>query len=292
MNHVTLLKAQAAHSRDTLCKSLYQRLFAWVAAKVNTSIAVPKKDTKAVIGVLDIYGFEIFTKNGFEQFCINYCNEKLQQLFIELTLKSEQDEYTAEGIKWTPIVYFNNKVICDLVDAKSGGIVRTLEDEGNRPGDKSDATWLKSLNDACGKHDHLQIASGPGDKSIAQDAFVIKHYAGDVTYNIDGFLDKNTDTLFKDIARLMFKSSNPVMTECFPEVRRSFTCSVCSLVVLLGFYDVAGVEVRPYVSCYPIACLLGVPSLTGALINSVRTLEGDESTFSIANHKPCHTAMH
>ena len=62
--------------------------------------------------MLDIYGFEIFTKNGFEQFCINYCNEKLQQLFIELTLKTEQDEYVAEGVEWTPIEYFNNKVIC------------------------------------------------------------------------------------------------------------------------------------------------------------------------------------
>jgi myosin-1 len=86
---------KAASSRDTLCKAMYQRLFIWMCSRINQSIAVDPKDIKAVIGVLDIYGFEIFQQNSFEQFCINYCNEKLQQLFIELTLKTEQDECVA-----------------------------------------------------------------------------------------------------------------------------------------------------------------------------------------------------
>jgi len=82
-----------------------------------------------LIGVLDIYGFEIFDKNGFEQFCINYVNEKLQQFFIELTLKAEQEEYNREGIQWTPIKYFNNKIVCDLIEDKSPpGIFSLLDD--------------------------------------------------------------------------------------------------------------------------------------------------------------------
>jgi myosin I len=81
------------------------------------------------LGVLDIFGFEIFEKNGFEQFCINYVNEKLQQIFIELTLKSEQEEYQREGITWTPIVYFNNQIVVDLIESKKPpGIMAILDD--------------------------------------------------------------------------------------------------------------------------------------------------------------------
>lgn len=89
-----------------------------------------RKDIEVVnIGILDIYGFEIFGRNGFEQFCINYVNEKLQQIFIELTLKAEQEEYVTEGIKWTAIDYFNNKIVCDLIESKSPpGIMCVLDD--------------------------------------------------------------------------------------------------------------------------------------------------------------------
>lgn len=81
------------------------------------------------LGVLDIFGFEIFDKNGFEQFCINYVNEKLQQIFIELTLRSEQEEYQKEGIKWTPIDYFNNQIVVDLIESKRPpGVMAILDD--------------------------------------------------------------------------------------------------------------------------------------------------------------------
>jgi myosin-1 len=81
------------------------------------------------IGVLDIYGFEVFENNGFEQLCINYVNEKLQQIFIELTLRAEQDEYEREGIAWTPIPFFNNKIVCELLDgARPSGVFRILDD--------------------------------------------------------------------------------------------------------------------------------------------------------------------
>jgi myosin-1 len=208
---------QASDSRDTLAKALYDRLFKWVYARINKAIAAPKEEIKAVIGVLDIYGFEIFKHNSFEQFCINYCNEKLQQLFIELVIKTEQDEYMSEGIEWTPVDYFNNKIICDLIDGRPRGIVALLDEESIRPGDKSDGVWLDKMKDAFGNHDHFKVRSGAADRSVPEGCFMLVHYAGTVTYNVNGFLDKNTDTLFKDLSRLLFESSNPILKDCFPE---------------------------------------------------------------------------
>ena len=94
--------SQASSTRDALSKALYNNLFEWIVSRVNVSMK-PKQASQYVIGVLDIYGFEIFQDNSFEQLCINYVNEKLQQIFIELTLKAEQEEYVREQIKWNPI---------------------------------------------------------------------------------------------------------------------------------------------------------------------------------------------
>src|SRR5688572_11408456 len=103
-------------------------MFNFIVAKINAAMTPTQSDLVS-INVLDIYGFEIFDSNGFEQFCINYVNEKLQQIFIELTLKAEQEEYTNEGIKWEPIKYFNNKVVCDLIESmKPPGIFPNLDD--------------------------------------------------------------------------------------------------------------------------------------------------------------------
>ncbi|MGH0158643.1 UNVERIFIED_CONTAM: hypothetical protein FKN15_056173 [Acipenser sinensis] len=110
---------------------------------------------KTVIGLLDIYGFEVFYINSFEQFCINYCNEKLQQLFIQLTLKSEQEEYEMEGIEWEPVQYFNNKIICDLVEEKYRGIISVLDEECLRLGGATDLTFLEKLEETVGNHPHF-----------------------------------------------------------------------------------------------------------------------------------------
>lgn len=117
-------KTEANYGRDALAKAIYDRLFTWIVDRINSAIAVDgtaRTFQSSLIGVLDIYGFEIFDNNSFEQFCINYCNEKLQQLFIELVLKQEQEEYNREGIAWTNIEYFNNQIICDLVEAPHKG---------------------------------------------------------------------------------------------------------------------------------------------------------------------------
>ena len=121
-----MARDEGAKARDALSKSIYERMFTWLVQRLNRSLQSeidgPKK---VVLGILDIYGFEIFQSNSFEQLCINYCNEKLQQLFIELTLKSEQDEYSREGIEWEPVTFFDNKIICDLIEEKhKGNILR------------------------------------------------------------------------------------------------------------------------------------------------------------------------
>ncbi len=128
------------------------------------------------IGVLDIYGFEVFESNGFEQLCINYVNEKLQQIFIELTLNAEQMEYAAEGIAWTPIPFFNNKIVCDLLDgARPPGLFRVLDDtcktmHGTKAGVEIDKKFLEGGQQIHGSNPHFQQTSA---------YFVIKHYAGE-----------------------------------------------------------------------------------------------------------------
>lgn len=126
-------ETDASFGRNALAKAIYERLFSWIVDKINSAIAVDssnynKNYKSSLIGVLDIYGFEIFDNNSFEQFCINYCNEKLQQLFIELVLKQEQEEYNREGIEWQNIDYFNNQIICDLVEAPHKGVLSIMDD--------------------------------------------------------------------------------------------------------------------------------------------------------------------
>ncbi|XP_066514918.1 myosin Ic, paralog b [Hoplias malabaricus] len=217
-----LNQEQASSARDALSKAIYGRTFTWLVNKINDSLAL-KDDSfnsknASVIGLLDIYGFEVFQNNSFEQFCINYCNEKLQQLFIELTLKSEQEEYEAEGITWEPVQYFNNKIICDLVEEKFKGIISILDEECLRPGDASDITFLEKLEDTVGGHAHFlthKLADGKTRKVMGRDEFRLLHYAGEVNYNVNGFLDKNNDLLFRNLKEVMCMSENKILTQCF-----------------------------------------------------------------------------
>lgn len=212
----------AVYARDALAKAVYDRLFSWLVNRLNVSLQA--KDLRGarnnVMGILDIYGFEIFQKNNFEQFCINFCNEKLQQLFIELTLKSEQDEYRREGIEWIQVEYFDNKVICNLIEEKHKGIISILDEECLRPGEPTDFTFLEKLTAQLADHPHYichEKASTQIKKTMGRDEFRLVHYAGDVTYNVRGFLDKNNDLLFRDLKETMSKSTNSIVRRCFPE---------------------------------------------------------------------------
>ncbi|KAL2295156.1 hypothetical protein Nmel_018311 [Mimus melanotis] len=235
---------EATYGRDAFAKAIYERLFCWIVTHINDVIEVKNYDTtvhgkNTVIGVLDIYGFEIFDNNSFEQFCINYCNEKLQQLFIQLVLKQEQEEYQREGIPWKHIDYFNNQVIVDLVEQQHKGIIAILDDACMNVGKVTDEMFLDALNNKLGKHAHFSsrkvthrpccpLPSLPHlcatDKTLEFDRdFRIKHYAGDVIYSVTGFIDKNKDTLFQDFKRLMYNSSNPVLKMMWPEGKLSIT---------------------------------------------------------------------
>ncbi|GAM19588.1 hypothetical protein SAMD00019534_027630 [Acytostelium subglobosum LB1] len=210
---VPLDNAQAVFSRDALAKALYERLFQWLVSRINHEINCNEKGL--VIGILDIYGFEVFDKNSFEQLNINYCNEKLQQLFIELTLKSEQEEYIREGIEWKNIEYFNNKPICELIEKKVMGMFSLL-DESCLIAKSTDQTFLNQIESTFEKNAHFQSYQSTRDRSIGENCFRLKHYAGDVTYDVTGFLDKNKDTLFMDLINAMQTSSDPLVRSIFP----------------------------------------------------------------------------
>jgi len=211
------LDAQGAvYTRDALAKALYDRLFSWLVQRINISIHTDlPEEGCTLIGLLDIYGFEIFENNSYEQLCINYCNEKLQQLFIELTLKSEQEEYVREGIEWKAIEYFDNKTICELIEKKPGGLI-ALMDDAAVIGDATDKTLFDSLN-AKLKHKHFETYESTRDRKIPDNSFRIKHYAGDVTYNITGFLDKNKDLLFTMLKQTMQLSQLNLVQTIFPQ---------------------------------------------------------------------------
>ncbi|XP_057213725.1 unconventional myosin-Id [Triplophysa rosa] len=221
---------EASYGRDALAKAIYERLFCWIVGRINDIIEVRNYDARVhgkntVIGVLDIYGFEIFQNNSFEQFCINYCNEKLQQLFIQLVLKQEQEEYQREGIPWKHIDYFNNQIIVDLVEQQHKGIFAVLDEACMNVGKVTDEMFLQALDGKLAKHAHYTSRKlSPTDKNLEFDRdFRIRHYAGDVTYSVVGFIDKNKDTLFQDFKRLLYNSSNPVLKAMWPEGKLSIT---------------------------------------------------------------------
>ncbi|KAJ7407956.1 Unconventional myosin-Ie [Pitangus sulphuratus] len=220
--NVTLNVEQACYTRDALAKALHSRVFDYLVDSINK--AMEKDHEEYNIGVLDIYGFEIFQKNGFEQFCINFVNEKLQQIFIELTLKAEQEEYVQEGIRWTPIEYFNNKIVCDLIENKVNppGIMSILDDvcaTMHAVGEGADQTLLQKLQMQIGTHEHFNSWN---------QGFIIHHYAGKVSYDMDGFCERNRDVLFMDLIELMqssdlYKQANDLvgtLMKCTPHYIR------------------------------------------------------------------------
>ncbi|TQV96930.1 myosin-1 [Cordyceps javanica] len=201
--------AQATATRDALAMALYNNLFDWIVARINKSLKSQQATANAV-GILDIYGFEIFEKNSFEQLCINYVNEKLQQIFIQLTLKTEQEEYAREKIQWTPIQYFDNKVVCELIEqVRPPGIFSAMKDAtktAHADPAACDRTFMTSINGMS--HAHLTPRQGN---------FIIKHYAGDVAYTVDGITDKNKDQLLKGLLNLFQKSGNKFIHSLFPQ---------------------------------------------------------------------------
>ncbi|KAF7347589.1 Microfilament motor [Mycena venus] len=198
---VPLNPAQASSARDALAKAIYNNLFEWIVSRINVSMK-PRSAHSQIIGILD---------NSFEQLCINYVNEKLQQIFIELTLKTEQEEYVREQIKWNPIKYFNNKIVCDLIEERRPpGIFAALNDAcatAHADPTAADSSFMQRAS---------ALASNPHFESRGAQ-FLVRHYAGDVMYNVSGMTDKNKDTLNKDLLDLIASSGNQFLQTLFPD---------------------------------------------------------------------------
>ncbi|CAB4292501.1 unnamed protein product [Prunus armeniaca] len=198
----------AAISRDALAKIVYTRLFDWLVNKINNSIG-QDPDSKYLIGVLDIYGFESFKTNSFEQFCINLTNEKLQQHFNQHVFKMEQEEYTKEEIDWSYIEFIDNQDILDLIEKKPGGIIALLDEACMFPRSTHE-TFSQKLYQTF--KDHKRFSK----PKLSPTDFTICHYAGDVTYQTEFFLDKNKDYVVTEHQALLSASECSFVSGLFP----------------------------------------------------------------------------
>ncbi|PPS17756.1 hypothetical protein GOBAR_AA02779 [Gossypium barbadense] len=197
----------AVGSRDALAKTIYSRLFDWLVDKINISIG-QDPNSKQLIGVLDIYGFESFKFNSFEQFCINFTNEKLQQHFNQHVFKMEQEEYTKEEINWSYIEFVDNQDVLDLIEKKPGGIIALL-DEAMFPRSTHE-TFAQKLFQTF-KNNKRFIKP-----KLSRTSFTISHYAGEVTYLADLFLDKNKDYVVAEHQDLLTASKCSFVASLFP----------------------------------------------------------------------------
>ncbi|KAF9475317.1 hypothetical protein BDN70DRAFT_883849 [Pholiota conissans] len=209
----SLNAAQATVVRDSVAKFVYACMFEWLVAIVNESLAGENGDAaeraEMFIGVLDIYGFEHFQKNSFEQFSINYANEKLQQEFNSHVFKLEQEEYVKEEIKWKFIDFSDNQPCIDVIEGKLG--VLALLDEESRMPAGTDPSFLQKLNtQILGKSEYKNVFKKP---RFGNSAFTIAHYALDVTYEVEGFLEKNRDTVPDEQMTLLAATKNPFLKE-------------------------------------------------------------------------------
>ncbi|KAJ7671587.1 P-loop containing nucleoside triphosphate hydrolase protein [Mycena polygramma] len=210
----TLTAPQAVGVRDSIARFVYACLFEWLVTAINESLTGKYGDAatraETYIGVLDIYGFEHFDKNSFEQFCINYANERLQHEFNTYVFKLAQEDYVKEKISWTFIDFDDNQPAIDLMEGKLG-ILAILDEESRLPLG-NDASFLQKLNTQLDKPANKAVYKMP---KFANAAFTIAHYALDVTYQVEGFLEKNRDTVPEEHLALLTASSNPFLREVF-----------------------------------------------------------------------------
>nr|XP_010971130.1 unconventional myosin-VI isoform X5 [Camelus bactrianus] len=213
---VPLKVEQANNARDALAKTVYSHLFDHVVNRVNQCF--PFETSSYFIGVLDIAGFEYFEHNSFEQFCINYCNEKLQQFFNERILKEEQELYQREGLGVNEVHYVDNQDCIDLIEAKLVGILDILDEENRLP-QPSDQHFTSAVHQKHKDHFRLSI---PRKSKLAvhrnirdDEGFIIRHFAGAVCYETTQFVEKNNDALHMSLESLICESRDKFIRELF-----------------------------------------------------------------------------
>ncbi|XP_028414571.1 unconventional myosin-VI-like isoform X2 [Dendronephthya gigantea] len=208
---------QATAARDALAKALYSHLFDHIVAQVNQCF--PFKSSSTFIGVLDIAGFEFFDLNSFEQFCINYCNEKLQQFFNERVLKQEQELYKKEGLNVREIHFIDNQDCIDLIESKNTGILVLLNEESKLP----KSTYQHFTTEVFHKNNgHFRLALPRKSHLVMHrnvkddEGFLIRHFAGAVCYNTAEFIAKNNDALHSDLEAILHNSKDSFLKSLFP----------------------------------------------------------------------------
>ncbi|XP_011029402.1 PREDICTED: myosin-2-like [Populus euphratica] len=192
-----LTMQKAIGKRDALAKFIYARLFDWLVVQINKSVEEGELSTGRSISILDVYGFESFKNNSFEQFCINYANERLQQHFNRHLFKLEQEEYEEDGIDWTKVDFEDNQECLNLFEKKPLGLLSLLDEESNIP-NATDLTFANKLKQYCNDN--------PCFKGERGRAFGVHHYAGEVVYDTNGFLEKNRDPMHSDFIHLLSSS--------------------------------------------------------------------------------------
>ncbi|CAJ1978614.1 unnamed protein product [Sphenostylis stenocarpa] len=199
---------QAIERRDAIATFVYANLFDWLLDQVNNSLEMGKKCTGKSISILDLYGFQTFQKNGFEQFYINYANERIQQHFNRHLFKLEQEDYELDGVDWTKVDFEDNQGCLDLFEKKPVGLLSLLDEESNLP-KASDLTFATKL-----KH-HLD--PNPCFRGERGRAFRVCHYAGEVLYDTNDFLEKNRDTMSSDSIQFL-SSCNCELLQLFSKM--------------------------------------------------------------------------
>ncbi|XP_069445231.1 unconventional myosin-IXb isoform X15 [Ovis canadensis] len=202
--------SEAITARDSMAKSLYSALFDWIVLRINHALLNKKDMEESVsclsIGVLDIFGFEDFERNSFEQFCINYANEQLQYYFNQHIFKLEQEEYQSEGISWHTIDYTDNVGCIHLISKKPTGLFYLLDEESNFPHATSQTLLAKFKQ----QHEDNRYFLGT---PVMEPAFIIQHFAGKVKYQIKDFREKNMDYMRPDIVALLRGSDSSYVRE-------------------------------------------------------------------------------
>ncbi|KAJ3665011.1 hypothetical protein Zmor_000532 [Zophobas morio] len=214
---VPLKVYEANNARDALAKAIYSNLFDYIVNRINQSIPF-QASSSYYIGVLDIAGFEFFTVNSFEQFCINYCNEKLQQFFNEVILKFEQELYRREGLSVPEVSFVDNQDCIDLIETKNHGILNILDEESKLPKpaynhftSEIHKHWANEYRIALPRSSKLK-----SHRSLRDDeGFLIRHFAGAVCYQTKQFLDKNNDALHASLEGIVQDSKNKLIQTLF-----------------------------------------------------------------------------
>ena len=228
---------KAGDARDALAKIIYAKVFDWLVVNINNELQAPDpKQVRADIGVLDIFGFECFQNNSFEQLCINYTNETLQQQFNKYVFELEQIEYKEEGIEWSFVEFPNNQDCLDLIEKKKTGLFAMLDDECVVP-KGNDANLAKRMYGALTESSRFSATNSQKSNCL----FCINHYAGPVIYSTEKFVEKNKDEVPSEVSELFSGSSVKLMTHIFSD-KFSATASAPSPLAKRGSEKMGGMQ--------------------------------------------------